>query len=59
MTVILTRLKVKKENALFMIFNLLTGYATGDETLHEDMFQIRPGEFVIAEKKSSGKIELS
>jgi asparagine synthase (glutamine-hydrolysing) len=38
---------------------LLTGYVTGDETLHEDIFQIRPGEFVIAEKKSNGKIELS
>jgi len=38
---------------------LLTGYVTGDETLHEDIFQIRPGEFVIAEKKSNGKTELS
>jgi len=38
---------------------LLTGYVTGDETLHEDIFQIRPGEFVIAEKKNNDKIELS
>ena len=33
---------------------LLAGYVTGNETLHEDILQIRPGEFVIAEKTGNG-----
>ena len=46
-------------NAQSSIEFLLTGYVTGDETLHEDILQIRPGEFVIAEKRDNDKIELS
>ena len=46
-------------NAQSSIEFLLTGYVTGDQTLHDDIFQIRPGEFVIAERKSDGNIELS
>ena len=38
---------------------LLAGYVTGNETLHEDIHQIRAGEFVIAEKTGNGSIQLS
>ena len=38
---------------------LLAGYVTGNETLHEDIHQIKPGEFVIAEKMENGSIQLS
>ena len=38
---------------------IMAGYVTGNETVHEDILQIRPGEFVIAEKTGHGNIQLS